>query len=121
MDKSKGMKFSTFHKNKINFLGDMSAWVKAMENIAGRGIQCWWQYNTVEKNVLEQNMVGQHYNFENKFKHTATGTSQQNFYAKLEFTVLAGILRLIINQMNIPRATYYKIVVKVLKTVTNID
>ena len=66
-------------------------------------------------------MVEQHWKFKSKFKYTATDTQQQNSYAEMGFTALVGMVRSMLNQVNISRAIRYKLCGKVSKTATKLD
>ena len=70
--------------------------------------------------VLEQNMVGQHRKFKNKFEYAAIGRTKAEF-AKMRFMVLAGITRSMLNQVYIPRVIGYKLFGEVPKTATKLD
>ena len=56
-----------------------------------------------------------------KFKYTASGTSQQNSYAEMGFTALAGMLHAMMNLVNIPEDICYKLCDEVAKTATKLN
>ena len=60
VDEAAGMKFTTFHKNKDDILDNTSAQLKAIERLAGKGIQAWRQDNAGENKAVEKNMVNEH-------------------------------------------------------------
>ena len=109
VNKATGIKFTTFHKSKNDICNDTSARLKTMEQLAGREIQIWRQDNARENTVLEQNMKSQHWLMKTKFEYTTYGTLQQNSYADMDVTALAGMLRAMMNLGNVPRkiATSY--------------
>ena len=64
-----------------------------MERLADKEIQIWRQDNAGENKVLGENMKGEHWSVKTKFEYTASGTPQQNSYAEMGFTALAGRAR----------------------------
>ena len=66
-------------------------------------------------------MKSSHWSMKTKFEYTASGTPQQNSYAEVGFTALAGMSRAMMNKGNIPRASCYKLFGEVVKTATKLD
>ena len=70
--------------------------------------------------MLEQDRTGQHWLMKTKFKYTASGTPQQNSYAEMGFTALAGMSRAMMNLGNV-RNVRYKLFGEMAKTATKLD
>ena len=115
------MKISTFHKTKDVILDVSSVRLKALEQLAGKKIQISWQDNAGENKSLETNMKSSHWSMETKFEYTASGTPQQNSYAKVGFTALAGMSRAMMNKGNVLRASRYTLFGEVANTTTKLD
>ena len=121
VDEATGLKFSTFHKTKDAILDDSSARLKAMERLAGKEIKILRQDNAGENKSLETDMKSSHWSMETKFEYTASGTPQQNSYAEVGFTALAGMPRAMRNKGNVPRANCYKLFCEAVKTALKLD
>ena len=66
-------------------------------------------------------MKSSHWLMKTKFEYTVSGTPQQNSYAEVGFTALAGMSRAMMNKGNVPRASRYKLFGEVAKTATKLD
>ena len=115
------MKNATFHKTKDAILEDSSARLKALERLAGKEIQILRQDNAGKNKSLEADMKSSRWLMDTKFEYTASGTPQQNSYAEVGFTALAGMSRAMMNKANVPRASRYKLFGEVGKTATKLD
>ena len=74
VNKATIIKLSTFHKFKDDIPEDTSALLNATKRLDDKEIQSWRQDNAGNNKALEENMKGEHWSMQTKFKYTVSGT-----------------------------------------------